>query len=293
VTTVGIVSLGEMGAAVARRLTAVGDRVVTCDQGRSSRTIEAAGAVGAEVVPSLSDMAREAAVVLCVVPQDAALEVARDFSSASLDAGARPLYVDANSLSPAAVGEIAGVLASAGCDCVDGAFIGNAASLGGKTTLHLSGPRAGEAATLFDRAIAVRVLGGEVGAASAFKLSIYGFNKGLVALFLEMMAAADRLGLQGELMDCLRDFYPGSVDTVERLLPTYPRHAHRRAAEMAEVIAWLGEIGQSADMATGTRAVIEDVASLGLPVEGEWDTETLVAEMCRRGLLRRGEPRSR
>jgi 3-hydroxyisobutyrate dehydrogenase-like beta-hydroxyacid dehydrogenase len=293
VITVGIVSLGEMGAAVARRLTAAGDRVVTCDRGRSSRTIETAGHVGAEVAPDLSVVARESAVVLSVVPQDAALEVARDFAGASVDDGVRPLYIDANSLSPATMGEIAGVLASAGWDCVDGAFVGNAAALGEKTTLYLSGSRAGEAARLLARALTVRVLGGEVGAASAFKLSIYGFNKGLVALFLEMMAAADRLGLRGELMDCLRDFYPGSVATVERLLPTYPRHARRRAAEMAEVIAWLGEIGQSADMAQGTRAVIENVASLGLPAEGDSDAETLVAEMCRRGLLRRGEPRPR
>jgi 3-hydroxyisobutyrate dehydrogenase-like beta-hydroxyacid dehydrogenase len=288
VTTFAILSPGDMGAAVARRLGAVGERVVTNGYGRSARTLEAAAAAGIEVVSTLSDVVCEADVVLSLVPQEVALDVARNVASASRAAGARLLYVDANSLSPATMREIAGVLAESGCDCVDGAFIGNAASLGEKTALYLSGPRAGEAAELFDGALAVRLLGDEIGVASAFKLSVYGFNKGLVALFLEMMAAADRLGLRQELTDCLRDFYPGSVGTVERLLPTYPRHARRRVSEMSEVVEWLDEIGQSGDMAAATRSVISRVASLGLPEGDSSDAESLVAEMCRRGLLRGG-----
>ena len=117
-----------------------------------------------------------------------------------------------------------------------------------------------------------KLVGEEVGVASAFKLSIYGFNKGLVALFLEMVVAADRIGLRDELIQCLRDFYPGSVETVERLLPTYPRHARRRTQEMTEVVEWLGELGLSADMAAATRAVIQDVASLA--AAGRWRSGT-------------------
>lgn len=288
-TTFAILSPGDMGAAVARRLSAAGERVVTSGHGRSSRTLEAAAAAGIQVVPALSDVVREAEVVLCLVPQEAALDVAREVASASRAEGARLLYVDANSLSPATMREIVGVLEGSGCDCVDGAFIGNAASLDEKTALYLSGPRAGEVAGVLGDALAVRLLGDEVGVASALKLSVYGFNKGLVALFLEMTAAADRLGLRQELTDCLRSFYPGSVATVERLLPTYPRHARRRVSEMSEVVEWLDEIGQSADMAAATRAVIGQVASLGLPDRDGWDAESLVADMCRRGLLRGGD----
>ena len=87
------------------------------------------------------------------------------------------------------------------------------------------------------------VLGGDVGAASAFKLAFAGFNKGLVALFLEVMAAADRLGQRDELLECLRAFYPGTVETVERLLPSYPRHAARRAEEMDELAERSGRAG--------------------------------------------------
>ena len=285
--SVGVLFPGDMGAALVRRLTAHGHRVVSCLEGRSPRTRDAAGATGVVALPSLADVAVQADLVLSVVPQEAAPAVARDFSAAAQEAAVRSLYVDCNSLAPASMVEIAGVLAVTGCDCVDGAFVGSAAALGGKTTLCLSGPRAPEAARLLGDALPVRVLGGEVGLASAFKLSVYGFNKGLVALYLEMVTAADRLGLRDELIGTLRDFYPGSVETAERLLPTYPRHAPRRIDELSEVIGWLGALGQSAGMATATRAVIEEIAALGVPAENGWDAAALLDELCGRGLLRR------
>ena len=139
--------------------------------------------------------------------------------------------------------------------------------------------------------LAVTVLGDEAGAASAFKLSVYGFNKGLVALFLEMRWRPTASDCVMSCFRCLRDFYPGSVETAVRLLPTYPRHAGRRTQEMTEVVEWLGEVGLSANMASATREVIPDVASLELR-DGRWDAEKLVAEMCRRGLLRGRRPLS-
>jgi 3-hydroxyisobutyrate dehydrogenase-like beta-hydroxyacid dehydrogenase len=292
-TTVGVLFPGEMGVAVARRLTARGHRVATSARGRSHRTLEAAATAGVDVLPELSDVVQVAQLVLCLVPQEAAVEMARAFVAATEATGERPMYLDANSLAPATMREIAGVVTAGGCDCVDGAFIGNAASIGERTVLYLSGPQAPRAAGMLRDALAVQLVGEEVGVASAFKLSIYGFNKGLVALFLEMVVAADRIGLRDDLIQCLRDFYPGSVETVERLLPTYPRHARRRTQEMTEVVEWLGELGLSADMAAATRAVIQDVASLQLQDDGQWDAEKLIVEMCRRGLLRgRGAPSS-
>ena len=142
-----------------------------------------------------------------------------------------------------------------------------------------------------------KLVGEEVGVASAFKLSIYGFNKGLVALFLEMVVAADQIGLRDELIQCLRDFYPGSVETVERLLPSYPRHAHRRAQEMTEVVEWLGELGLSADMAAATRAVIQDVASLAAArrwrtwTPRSWSSTCAAEGYCGAAALRRPEHR--
>jgi 3-hydroxyisobutyrate dehydrogenase-like beta-hydroxyacid dehydrogenase len=267
--------------------------VVSCTGGRSLRTREAAEAAGVELVPSLDEVVRRSDLVVSLVPQTGVLETAAAFAAAAAGAPLRrPIYVDANSVAPATVRDVAAVVTAAGAGCVDGAFTGNAASLPGRTTLYVSGPCAVEVEALFGEAIPVRVLGDEIGTASAFKLCFSGFNKGLVALFLEMVTAADRLGQRDELVESLRAFYPGSVETVERLLPTYPRHAGRRVAELDEVLDWLREIGQSGHMAAATRSVIAEVASLDVPDASAQDAEALLSEYCRRGLLARDDTAS-
>jgi 3-hydroxyisobutyrate dehydrogenase-like beta-hydroxyacid dehydrogenase len=288
VNTAGMLYPGDMGSAVARRLNGHGWSVVSCAEGRSARTRSAAAAAGVELLPTLEAVVIRADVAISLVPQTAVLETATAFAAASRATSRRPLYLDANSVSPATMEEVCARVAAAGVDCVDGAFIGSSKMLGSKTALYVSGARAEDARDLLAGALDVRVLGAEPGVASAFKLCMYGFNKGLVAIFLEMAAAADRLGQRDELMVCLRAFYPGSVETVERLLPTYPRHAARRAEELSEVVEWLRSIDQQGPMAAATRAVIEDLARLGLPADAQWDAEGVLEECRRRHLLADG-----
>ena len=78
-----------------------------------------------------------------------------------------------------------------------------------KTSLYLSGERAEELGRLLEQALRVIILGKGVGEASAFKMCFAGFNKGLVALFLEIVTAADRIGRREMLLHSLEDFYPG------------------------------------------------------------------------------------
>ncbi len=224
-----------MGSAVGRALVDGGWTVVACLDGRSARTASAAAEAGIMPAATLEAAIAAADVVVSLVPQTAVVETATAFAAAVSVTDRRPIYLDANSVSPETMAEVRAAVEGAGCDCVDGAFLGSAKALGQRTTLYLSGPRAEELSTLLGDALKCVVLGREVGAASAFKLAFAGFNKGLVALFLEVMAAADRLGQRDDLLDCLRAFYPGTVETVARLLPSYPRHAARRAEEMDEL----------------------------------------------------------
>ena len=129
------------------------------------------------------------------------------------------------------------------------------------------------------------VLGRDIGAASAFKLAFAGFNKGLVALFLEVMAAADRLGQRVDLLECLREFYPGTVETVARLLPSYPRHAARRAEEMDELVSALMAQGSVSAMAAGASAVLARFAALHLDADAEWDLDDVLAACSQAGFL--------
>ena len=289
--TLTILHPGDMGSAVAKAFTRRGWRVVSYLAGRSERTMRLALEAGVTALPSMADCLSASELVISLVPQRAATTTAAAFRAACRRVGSAPTYVDANSISPVTMAEVARIVTESGATCVDGAFIGNAAMLGTKTTLYLSGPAAGSVSEQIEGALVTRVLGPEVGSASCFKLSIYGFNKGLVAMFLEMITAADLLGHREELLGCLRDFYPEQVATVDRLLPTYPRHVGRRIEEMDEVIAWLDSIGHRTDMAVGTRSVFGCLEALALD-DRPWPVEQLVEECCRRRLLSVEEPAS-
>ena len=288
-----VLSAGEMGAALAARLTVAGWRVVTCVEGRSAATRARAAAAGIEPLDSLQAVAAAAGVVVSLVPPGAAGAAAAAFAAAAASAAARPLYLDANSVSPAVAAAVAGTVRDAGCEAVDGAFVGGATGLGpdpdapAPTVLYLSGPSAAALGELLGDALPVRVVGIEVGRASAFKLAFAGFNKGLVALLLEAATAGELAGSRSELLERLRAFYPATVATVERLLPSYPRHAARRAVEMGEEADWLTAAGQEAPMAAATRVVLERLAALGLTAGAT--AGDVLEECCRRGLLAAGD----
>ena len=150
-----------------------------------------------------------------------------------------------------------------------------------------AGPRAPGVRAPPPASLRAKVVGGEVGSASAFKLAFAGFNKGLVALFLETAAAGDAVGRRAELLECLREFYPGTVETVERLLPSYPRHARRRAQEMHELAEWLTESGREALMSCAAETVLERFAALGLASDEPESLETLLEDCRRRRFLSR------
>ena len=271
---------GEMGCAVSRVLVTAGWVVRTHLWGPSLVCRADAEAAGIADLGSLEEAVATSDVVISLVPPAAALETAEAVAGAARRSGRRPLYLDANSVAPASVAAIAGTLAGAGLDCVDGAFVGSAAELGGRTRLYLSGTRAGELAAAVPDALHARNLGGEIGAASALKLAFAGFNKGLVALFLEVMEAGGASGERDELLDCLRAFYPGSVETLDRLLPSYPRHAARRADELDELAEWLTSAERDAGWAVAARDVLRRVAALGLDGQRDWTVAEVLAAIA-------------
>jgi 3-hydroxyisobutyrate dehydrogenase-like beta-hydroxyacid dehydrogenase len=272
-----------MGRAVAATFLEDGWEVRTHLEGRGPSSRAAAAAAGLEVSPSLAAALDDADLVVSLVPPGAALEVARAVSEAAGAASRRPLYLDANSIAPATMAAVAHTVAAAGLECVDGTFVGSAADLGGRTRLYLSGPRAAELAAALPGALKASALGPRLGAASAFKLAFAGFNKGLVALFLEVMSAGEASGRPDELLASLRAFYPGTMETLERLLPSYPRHAARRADEIAELAGWLADEGRDAAWAEAARDALARFAALGLDGERRWTLEEALTARAARG----------
>lgn len=255
---------GEMGAALGRLLTAEGRVVVTTLQGRSARTRQRCERAGLEVLPSLQAVLERADLVLSVVPPAAAGAVVQSFARAACPGCKTVLYVDLNSTAPATKLLLAEEVRRAGAAFVDGVVHGLAERLAVSGKVYLSGPAAGQAAAALGPALPIQVLGPEVGRASALKMFLSGINKGLVALFTEMFLAARHLGLDEEVLARCREAYPGVLEVIERVLPTYPRHAARRADEMQEVEGTLRGAGVRPCFATCARELFADMARLNL-----------------------------
>jgi 3-hydroxyisobutyrate dehydrogenase-like beta-hydroxyacid dehydrogenase len=262
--TVGILYAGEMGAALGGALIGAGLRVLTTLEGRSAHTERRCREAELECLPSLREVVRSAELVVSVVPPSAAVGVAKEYADLAHLAPAGRLYVDANAVSPARAVEIDQVLAGPGVDYVDVAINGLAAALHTGAIVYLSGGRAAEVAVLLGRSLRVQVVGDTPGKASALKGALAGLSKGLTALFVEIAIMAREAGLSEFFLERARVFYPGVMEVVERMLPTYPRHGGRRAEEMGELVDTMHTLGLQANMVNAARQVTQAMADAGL-----------------------------
>ena len=259
-TTIGIVSPGEMGGGLADALVRGDARVVATLAGRSERTTRLAGRAPIELLPSLADVVREADVVLSVVPPGAARAVADDIAGAAREQGVSPLLADLNAISPATARE----LAEAGLDLVDGSISGPPPARGRATRIYLSGPRAAEIAALPFQGVDVVVVGADVGAASAVKMSTASVYKGTSALLAQALLTAHANGVLEHVLADLQTAAPNLVARVERRLAVAATKAHRYAPEMREIAATQGAAGLTPAVFDGIAEVYARLADTPL-----------------------------
>jgi 3-hydroxyisobutyrate dehydrogenase-like beta-hydroxyacid dehydrogenase len=165
---------------------------------------------------------------------------------------------------------------------VDGAIYGLAKNLTSSATIFVSGHHAPRVAGLFGDAVKTRVLGREVGAASAMKMLLGGLTKGVCALYAELALLAERRGMLDEMLGETAAIYPGIHSLVERMLPTYATHAARRATEVNEVVATARAAGLEPCILPAVRQVHEDIAAV--PFEAgdtqSWTVESFVRQLA-------------
>ena len=125
VTTVGLLSPGDMGQAIGGVLRANGLHVLTCLQGRSERTRGLAAAAEFDDAPDLESLVRDADILLCVLVPARAVEVAGQVAAALGATGADLLYVDCNAIAPRTVREVGQIVAGAGGRVADIGIIGS------------------------------------------------------------------------------------------------------------------------------------------------------------------------
>jgi 3-hydroxyisobutyrate dehydrogenase-like beta-hydroxyacid dehydrogenase len=234
-TTVGILYCGDMGSAFGKLLRKGGLRVVTTCQGRSCATEEQALRSGIEILPTLDDVVAQSHIVFSLVLPSAAVEVARQYVACHQLRPNGSFFVEANSIGLETLEQIQCLLAKENIPLVDATFNGSAHRLEELGVFHVSGPMARNAEAVCHGLLRVNCLGAQVGAASLMKLLMSVVAKGLACLFLEVGTLAERADMLESFLDSCHLFYPSILTAVERMLPTYPRHAARRVDEMRDV----------------------------------------------------------
>jgi 3-hydroxyisobutyrate dehydrogenase-like beta-hydroxyacid dehydrogenase len=266
---VALLAPGEMGAAVGARLIARGARVTTCLAGRGARSAALASAAGLSLAPDLPALLAGADIVLSIVPPGAALALAQDVAAAARQAGAAPLFVDCNAVAPETVRAVAAVVAEAGMAPVDAGIVGAPPhpTEGGGPRFYASGAEAARFAALSAHGLDIRVVGAEIGQASAVKCCYAALTKGFTALGAALLVAAERAGVAATLAAEFAASQPEASAWLLRQLPSMPPKAWRWVAEMEEIGAFLDSVGVPGTTLRGAAELYRKVAATPLGQE--------------------------
>lgn len=236
---IAVIAPGAMGAGVAQRLQARGADVAVTLQSRSAAS--AARAVGLAVQESEVALAGWADAILSIVPPGEAIALAARLAPVLCSRGAGVIFADCNAISPATMQVIAASL--------PGVRLADIAIIGGPPKGEGPGPRfyaAGEAAQaltpLAGWGIDLRPMAGDIGAASALKMSYAGITKGLIAIASAMALGALRAGAADTLFAELAESQPALLAQLRRSMSGMPDKAYRWVAEMEEISAFLADM---------------------------------------------------
>jgi 3-hydroxyisobutyrate dehydrogenase-like beta-hydroxyacid dehydrogenase len=231
-TVVGLLHPGAMGAALGAQLREAGHDVVWASEGRSPDTARRAAHAGLRDAGTIGSLAGASDLVLSICPPHAARDVAAQV------AGRVALFVDANAVSPATAREVAAAIAGAGGRAIDAGLIGPPPGRDTSVSLLLSGAGAEDVARLFDGTrVRARVVGTEIGAASATKMAYAGWTKGSAALLLAVRGFARAEGVEDALLAEWAISHPGLDD----------RSAQAARGAAGKAWRWVGEMEEIAD----------------------------------------------
>lgn len=245
-----LIGFGEAGFAFAHAgRWGTSARAYDIDDARRTAMAES----GVTAAASAAEALENAEIALSLVTADSALRVAQDYAR-HLPQGA--IWCDMNSVAPSTKRAAAEAIGEAGGRYVDVVVMAPVLPAALDVPLLLSGPVATEAASLLGRLGFgnKRVVGDEVGQASAIKLIRSVMVKGIEALSYECAAAAEAAGVVDEVMASL-DASERAETWLEKVTHNRERmtvHGVRRAAEMEEAAKTLLDLGIEPVMTRGT-----------------------------------------
>ncbi|NVZ23740.1 NAD(P)-dependent oxidoreductase [Pseudomonas costantinii] len=249
-----IIGLGEVGRCYAQALASnTTVELHFCEQRTAPAAQRLADELGVVIHPCVGDWLAESDCVLSCVVGTQSLEVTRD-ALAYLKPGT--LFADLTTAAPEHKRIAGREAAEQHINYVDVAIMGAIAYLREKTPLLCSGAKADAFVELLLAAGAnARALpASQPGDAMTLKILRSVFTKGMEALAVEVLLAAERQQLRPALYDVLADIDQAPLPTfLEMLVSTHVVHATRRLHEVEEAERQLALLGIASSVLGGVR----------------------------------------
>ncbi|MEM1046295.1 MAG: DUF1932 domain-containing protein [Pseudomonadota bacterium] len=266
-STVAVLMPGDMGHAVGRALREGGRDVITCVTGRSDATRDMAVRAGMRLLPAFTDIAREADLILSILPPAAAAAQAQAVCAAMQEVGRRPVFVDCNAISPKTVQQIGDTVGRAGAAFLDAGIIGLAPGKGTPPRFYVSGADPNPLMALDGLGIEVRAIGETIGQASALKMTYAGLTKGTWTLQTAVLLAARQTGVLDDLLAEFGHSQKAALAAMRGQIPRLPADSARWIGEMEEIAATFADAGVTPDFHTGAAEIFRVLASTPLAEE--------------------------
>jgi len=236
---------------------------------------ETAQQKGVSAHETLAAALEHADIVLSLVVGSAAVAVGQE---AGKHLAPGQIFIDLNSISPDAKERVRDALGPNGARLfVEGAVMARVPPLKHKVPILLAGPEAQRAESLLGPCgMDIETVGTEIGQACAVKMIRSVIVKGVEALLLESLTAAEKAGVRERILDSITGTFPG-IDwrqTATYYIGRTHQHGARRVTEMKEAATTIESLGLdpvlSRAIAETIRTSHERLKASELPFDSEY-----------------------
>ena len=276
---VGIISAGDMGAAIGAMVASGGIDVATNLTGRSELTRLRAAEAGIRDAGSTDALVEECDLLLSVLPPADAVGIAEEVAGAMARTGVRPTFAECNAIAPQTVVRIATLMLDTGAPFIDAGIIGGPPGPGSEPRIYCSGPDTSALESLRECGLDIRRVGPRFGQASGLKMVYAASTKGTTAVWTEVLTAAEAMGLT----DALLAEFGDAADPARHMKAAtqMPRRAHRWVGEMEEIAATFEHLGLTPRILLGAADMFRLTGETSLAEQTSREPDPKLREMLR------------
>lgn len=267
ISTVAILSPGDMGHAVGQRLRENELDVITCLAGRSDRTRALSRKAGIRDVATMEGLVEQSDLIMSMTVSAAVSSVCQQVADALAATSSDTLFAECNAISPQLTRRLEPIITGAGGRFVDVSIIGGPPRAGYSPHFYASGREAAQFERLNDFGLTVLKLDGAVGQASGIKMCYAAMTKGSWALYTQLLMAAELMGLTEPLLAEFQSGQQAALQRMERTIPTVPPRSQRWVSEMEEIRDTFAGLGMTPQLFEGVAEMYRFIGSTPLGEE--------------------------